>query len=136
MQWNKGEKYEKGLTIGEYKYGHPTAILKSGMRLALQRFDYTGNCNFEYTGQKTDEQGYPVIDPETGKPELTYHSDNRCGQIIVDVNGSAGANQQGADTFTFCIYPISIGFYDKKDTFMTDGKLNYEEYNIDEAYEE
>ena len=128
------KKYNNGVTYGKTMYYAPTAVLKNGMRIMVQRFNYQGNCNYTYTAIKKDEAGNPIINEETGEQEIIYYTTPRCGQIIIDVNGPAGPNQLGADTFDLGIYPDSTSLYNTSYTFMKDGKLHYEPYELYEEY--
>lgn len=130
------KQYQNGVTYGNRYYSSgPTAILKDGTRILINRFPYKDNCDFGRFYTKYDDAGYPVINEETGEPEQVWDADYRCGQIMIDTNGKDGPNQLGADTFDISVYPDYLSL-PKNDTFMKDGKLNYEDYKIGEEYEE
>ena len=55
------------------------------------------------------------------------YSDDRCGHIIVDVNGKKLPNQLGADTFDFGITENNLN---ARYPFFYNDELNYEHYNL------
>ena len=126
--------YNNGETIGNnYKWG-ASAILADGSFIVVNNFtnQRQSGCHWVNSYPKRDEAGNIVKD-ENGNEIIIDSPDNRCGQIIVDVNGDKGPNQGGADTFSLGIYPGNV--LPNYDTFLYNDQLNYENYEIGEKYE-
>ena len=123
------KQYKDGKTI-YYNNGYrSSAVLSDGSVIAISKFDHNGDCKWTNTYNKTDDKGNPVKD-ENGNIIVINTPSTRCGQIIVDVNGAKGPNQQGADTWDIAVYQQYLGGTGSKGalTFLHSDKLEYENY--------
>lgn len=119
------KRYSNGKTT-YYNYSKmPSMVLADGSVIFFDVYNHDGSCNSSYTGVKTDGKGNPLLDENGNKITYTW-SDKRCGSIKIDVNGSKGPNQFGADTWDISVNKnrLNMEYY----SVLYDDTLTYEYY--------
>ncbi len=122
---NSRKLYKDGKTI-YYSYNHTSsAVLNDGSVISVHKFPHNGDCEWTNTINKRDEKGNVVKD-DSGNPITESSYQDRCAQIILDVNGAKGPNQVGADTWDVGVYAQKLRIVSA--TFFYNDKLNYSDY--------
>ncbi len=115
------------------------AILTDGTIIGFGTQRGSGSdCKWEYQTHKTDADGNWISDGKGGwemKDNVSY----LCAEIFIDTDGPKGKNQFGYDNFSIAVKPTvldqSAGYGSLFDTMRT-GKLNYENYSLDDKFED